>query len=122
MNAYREDYGDRLGTNMERIKLDLYLTYAPCGASGMDCARQLIEFAEEYKFELNIKVAALYYQNRLELRELMASPHCTVEAFTEEQDYRDLAEYLGFLLLENWKRPQATIDRDEETRQTLQRI
>jgi len=123
MNAYRKDYGGRLGTNMERVKLDMYLTYAPCGACppAMNCARQLIEFAEEYNFKLNIKAAAPYINNRVELCELMASDNCTVKAFTEE-DYRNLAWYLGFPLFENWERPQATTARDEQIRQMLNEI
>jgi len=78
MNAYREDYGDRLGTNMERVKLDIYLTLAPCGAQEINCAKQLGNFAEEYNFELNIKAAAPYQNNEEELSYLMTSQYCTV--------------------------------------------
>jgi len=122
MEVYRREEG--YVARNERKKLDMYLTYAPCGTEGgspKDCATRLINFAQKNNFELNIKVARPYYGNRRQLRELMADLHCTVEAFTDE-DYRNLAEYLGFPLQENWERPVAMTTRDEQTSQTLEEI
>ncbi|KAF6036892.1 hypothetical protein EB796_004802 [Bugula neritina] len=116
MEAYRNQ--DRYRTENGRIQLDIYLTLAPCGAQEINCAKQLRDFAEDYNFELNIKVAAPYQNNEKELSDLMASEYCTVEAFTYD-DYRKLAGYLG---IQDWVPTQATLDRDEQTRQALQRI
>jgi len=120
MKAFIADYGERYKAGNRCVKLDMYLTYAPCGASRMDCARQLKVFAEEYNFELNIKAAWPYYENLTELSLLMTSRICTVRSFTGD-DYRNLAEYLGFKVPENWVPSPATIKRDEQTRQTFQR-
>jgi len=49
---------------------------------------------------------------------LMAFEYCAVEAFKKE-DYKNLAGYLG---IQDWVLAQATIDREEKTRQALQRI
>jgi len=117
MEAYRNQ--DKYRTEKKRIKLDIYTTFAPCGAQEINCARQLRDFAEDYNFKLNIKVAAPYQNNEEELNYLMTSQYCTVKAFTEE-DYRNLAGYLG---IKDWEPTPATTDiRDEQTRQTLQRI
>jgi len=102
-------------------KVQLYLTLAPCGAQEKNCAKQLTDFAEAYNFELNIKVAALHQNNEEDLRYLMTSEYCTVEAF-RKKDYRDLAKHLGFEMSGDWVPLQATIERDEQTRQTLRRI
>jgi len=100
MEAYTEAYEDRYKAEVEPVKLDVYLTFAPCGAQGMDCARALRKFAEDYNFELSIKAVKPYHENEEELRYLMASQYCTVNAFTEE-DYRVLAGYLG--IQEKWE-------------------
>jgi len=112
MNAYREE-------GQEAIKLDIYLTFAPCGIQGHNCAEQLRDFAGEFKLELNIKAVGPYYRNEEELNGLMTSEYCTVEAFTEE-DHRHLAEYLGFP--DNWEYTQNMIDRDHETQHRLRGI
>jgi len=91
MEAYRNQDGYR--TEKRRIELDIYLTLAPCGAQEINCARQLRDFAEDYNFKLNIKVALFYQNNEEELHYLMASRYCTVEAFTED-DSRNLALYI----------------------------
>jgi len=120
MNAYGNEYANRYQNALsERVKLDMYLTYAPCGARGKSCAKQLRDFAEDYKFDLNIKAAAPYYQNIDELCYLMTSKYCTVEAFTE-QDYIDLAQYLG--IEEVWGYAPKMRERDEETRLHLKKI
>jgi len=116
MEAFKADYGERYKAGNKCVKLDIYLTYAPCGVLGMDCARQLKVFAEEYNFELNIKAAWPYYENQTELSLLMTSPICTVEAFKKD-DYKNLAGYLGLPII-----PQATIDRDQNTEQELKQI
>jgi len=117
MEAYR-NHG-RYRTENERIKLDIYLNLAPCGAQEMDCAKQLRDFAEDYNFELNIKVAALYQNNEEELCYLMTSEYCTVSSFTKD-DYKHLTEYLSFL--KEWKYTQDIIKRDEETQLKLTKI
>jgi len=113
MNAYETD---EHRARSERVKLDMYITFAPCGVQGMDCATKLRAFAEEYNFKLNIKAAAPYYRNQKELCSLMTSEFCTVEAFTKE-DYRHLSKYLGFP--NNWEYKQNMIDRDRKTRKKL---
>jgi len=65
MEAYRNQ--DRYRTENGRIELYIYLTLAPCGVQEMNCAKQLRDFAEEYNFELNIKVAAPYQNDEEEL-------------------------------------------------------
>jgi len=108
----------------ERVKLDVYITFAPCGTEGQkgkDCATKLREFAENNNFELNVKAAGPYIGNETELGELMASPYCTVEAF-RKKDYIDLAKYLRFPLPRGWDRTPAMIDRDHDTWGKLKKI
>jgi len=113
---------ERRRAEKEQIKLNIYLSFVPCGAQERNCARELRYFAKMYKFKLNIKVAAPYQKHEEELRELMTSAlHCTVEAFTVK-DYRDLARHLGFEMSRDWVPLQATIERDKQMRQKLQII
>jgi len=67
-------------------------------------------FAREQNFNLNIRVAALRYQNGDELNEIETSSDFSVEAL-KKKDYTDLAAYLDI--------PQAAIDRDEQTESDL---
>jgi len=110
---------DRYRTGNGRIQLDIYLTLAPCGAQEINCAKQLRYFAKDYNFELNIKAAAPYQNNEEELSYLMTSQYCTVEAFTEE-DYRNLAECLGFQ--DNWNPTQVMKEKDEKIQHKLEQI
>jgi len=110
----------------KRVKLDMYLTYAPCGVplgipeeKAKDCARQLRNFARAHNFELNIKVAAPYYRNEEELCYLMTSEYCTVKAF-RKNDYKKLARYLG--VTNNSRQTQAMEKRDDDTRRKLKEI
>jgi len=126
MEVYKNQYAERYQTKNKRVRLDVYLTFAPCGApcspthlKGKNCATALRTFAEDYNFELNIKAAAPYENNKKELCELMTSRYCTVEAFTEE-DYRNLAGCLGFQ--DNLKQPEATRDRDRKTQGELNEV
>jgi len=115
IEVYEREEGYEAGN--ERQKLDMYFKYAPCGSEGRrqrDCATELRDFAENNNFELNIKAAAPYQDNEEELSYLMTSQYCTVEAFTE-QDYRNLATYLGFPLSENWEYTPDMIERDYMT-------
>jgi len=122
MEVYKREEGYVAGN--EREKLDMYLTYAPCGAGGgspKDCATRLIGFAENNNFHLNIKTARPYYRNEEELGKLMAYPHCTVEAF-RKKDYIDLANHLSFPWPRNWEPIPDLENRDTETRRTLRKI
>jgi len=121
MTAYKEQYAERSGTKKKREKLDMYITLAPCGSKGMNCATELRDFAEDYNFHLNIKAAGPYYQNEEELQHLIASRHCSVKAFTRK-DYRKLAEYLHTPLPDTWERSPETKDRDKKTRSKLKEI
>jgi len=121
MEAYENQYAERFGTKKKREKLDVYLTFAPCGSKGMNCATELRKFAEDYNFHLNIKAAGPYYQNEEELQHLMASRHCSVKAFMKK-DYRKLAEHLGTSLEDDWERSPEMIERDRETRRKLKEI
>jgi len=123
MNTYRsEGYVPKY----DRVKLDMYLTYAPSGAPrgipeerAHDCARQLRAFADEFNFQLNIKVAAPYIENEEDLCYLMTSQFCSVEAFTME-DYKNLAKHLD---THGDARPtRAAKTRDEETQRKLKEI
>jgi len=121
MEAYRNQYAERYQTRNRRAKLNMYVTFAPCGSQGMDCARALRTFAEDYNFHLNIKVVGPYHQNEEELQHLMASRHCTVKAFMKK-DHIALAQYLGHPLPGDWRPTQAMIDRDRDTRRKLKEI
>jgi len=98
MKAFERDYkAERYRkTGLEGVTLDMYLSFAPCGApcaenkGGKNCVAKLKEFAEEYSFELNIKAAGDYDANEEELSGLMISSQRRT-TFTEE-DYKKLAE------------------------------
>jgi len=99
----------------------MYLTFAPCGAKGMNCAEDLREFAEEHNFHLNIKAAWLYWKNKRKSQHLMACRHCSTKAFMKK-DYINLAGYLGTPLPEDWERSPEMIERGKKTRCTLKEI
>lgn len=96
---FMEVYGEKGNiAGNKRVKLDVYLTYAPCGIKGKrsnNCATKLIAFAGKNNFELNIKTARPRIGNGRELSELMASPYCTVEAFRKKGLHR-FSRVLGF--------------------------
>ncbi|KAF6031024.1 hypothetical protein EB796_010653 [Bugula neritina] len=122
MEVYKREEGYVAGNKRE--KLDMYLTYAPCGTGGRSprvCATRLIDFAENNNFDLNIKAARPYYENERQLGALMAYPYCTVEAF-RKKDYIDLAEYLGRPLSVDWERIPDLEERDEWTRNALRKV
>jgi len=122
MEVYKRKEGYVPGN--EREKLDMYLTYAPCGTGGgspKNCATKLIDFAEKNNFKLDIKAARPYYENEKLLGTLMAYPYCTVEAF-RKKDYIDLARYLGFPRPKNWERIPDLESRDTKTRRDLREI
>jgi len=122
MEAYKEAYyEERYKKNAGLAKLNIYLTFAPCGAQEMNCARALRKFAKDYNFKLNIKAVRAYHENEEDLCQLMTSKYCTVEAFTE-QDYRNLAGYLDVTLEENWKHTPDMKKRDGETKQKLKKL
>jgi len=113
-------YEDRYKKGVSLVNLNIYLTFAPCGAQEKNCVRALKKFAEDYSFELNIKAVRPYHENKKDLQSLTEFPiFCTVEAFTED-DYRDLARYLGVTDY-NGRTPDME-ERDEATRQTLDEI
>jgi len=109
MEAFRNEARE------EQVQLDVYLTH------GISCARDLRQFAEEYNFELKIKVTELAVGNDEDLQHLMTSRNCTVEAF-KKQHYIDLANYLGHPLLEGWEPTRAMIERDQKTQLKLRGV
>jgi len=118
MKAHRNQ--DKYRTENEQLKkIDMYFTLAPCGAQEMNCAQQLRDFAQDCNFELNIKVAAPYQNNKEKLSYLMTSKYCTVRAFTEK-DYGKLAGYLG--ITDCSRQTQAMKKRDDETQIKLKQI
>jgi len=123
MEVYKREEGYVAGN--ERDKLDMYLSYAPCGTwrgSPRNCATRLMTFAEKNNFKLNIKAAWLPIGNERELGKLMAYPYCTVEAF-QKKDYKDLRKYFGFPPpLLDCNRNTALKNRDEQTRNNLRKI
>jgi len=121
MEAYREANGDRYKAKYGPVQLNMYLTFAPCGAQEMNCARALRKFANDYNFKLNIKAVRSYHENEEELCDLMTSQYCTVRSFTKE-DYKNLARYLDTPLLEDWEQSSEMIERDRETRLKLEKI
>jgi len=91
------------------VELDVYVTHATNFPV-------LNTFATEQYFELNIRVAALCYQNGQKLDKLKTSTNFLVKAF-ERSDYINLAKYLGVFTI-----PQAAINRDEQTKNALMNL
>jgi len=105
-----ERYKERKNAGKEQIQLHVYLTET------MNCHLELIDFAKDYNFYLNVKVA-WHSDYKDELGYLIKkSENCTVEAFTED-DYKDLARYLIPPVI-----PQATTKRDEQTEEVLRNL
>jgi len=121
MKVYTEAYEDRFNKGVGPAKLNIYLTFEPCGAQEENCARALRKFAENYRLKLNIKAVRPYHENEEDLCQLMTSQYCTVEAFTE-QDYTHLSGHLDVTLEKNWKRSPDMKRRDEETQQKLKKL
>jgi len=105
-----EHYKERKHAGKEQVQLHVYLTET------MDCHLELIEFAKDYNFYLNVKVA-WHSDYKDELSYLIKeSENCTVKAFTED-DYKDLARHLILPVI-----PQATTKRDEQTEEVLRNL
>jgi len=105
-----EHYKERKNAEKEQVQLLVYLTET------MNCHLELIDFAKDYNFYLNVKVA--WHSNyKDELSYLIKkSENCTVGAFTKD-DYRDLAKHLIPPVI-----PQATTKRDEQTEEVLRNL
>jgi len=109
ITAYEDIYEERYGKNKKLVTLNMYLTHP------MNYAEWLENFAINYSFYLNI-ISASEHSDAYELGSLMKSGYCTVRSFTMD-DYRKLAKYMRFPMI-----PQATLDRDEQTRKALEKI
>jgi len=82
----------------------------------LNCYLELIDFAKDYNFYLNVKVAwHSDYKNELNYL-IKKSENCTVEAFTED-DYKDLARHLIPPVI-----PQVMTKRDEQTEEVLRNL